>query len=145
MKNRNIVYGMIGLLVGVVLMGATAAVAVNNDNQGMMKMIGMRMESSSSNAEQSTGHAGMSMNDMTGALKDKRGDDFDKEFISTMIAHHEGAVEMADLAKQHAKHDEIKKLADDITSAQTKEISQMQAWQHQWGYQSTGMSGHNGH
>ncbi len=85
----------------------------------------------------------MSMDDMTAVLNGKTGDDFDKEFITGMIAHHEGAVAMAQQAKQNAKHDEIKKMADDIVSAQTKEISQMQAWQQQWGYPTADMSGHN--
>ena len=110
----------------------------------MMKMMGMNTEMMGENSKQSGGHETMSMNDMSAALKDKRGDDFDRDFISMMIAHHEGAVDMADLAKQYAKHDEIKKMADDIISAQTKEISQMQAWQSQWGYSdAASMSGHN--
>lgn len=140
MKNQSIVYGIIGLLVGIIVMGATAAVAVNNDHQGMMKMMGMNTDQKGSDTMQ-----GMSMDDMNATLKDKRGDEFDKEFTSMMIAHHEGAIQMADYAKQFAKHDEIKKLADDITSAQTKEISQMKEWQQLWGYQTTNMSEHSGH
>jgi uncharacterized protein (DUF305 family) len=62
------------------------------------------------------------------------GDDFDKAFLSEMIVHHQGAIDMATLAKQNAKHDEIKKLADDIVVAQTKEIGEMKQWQQQWGY-----------
>ena len=44
---------------------------------------------------------------------------------------------MAKLAKDNAKHDEIKKLADDILSAQSKEIDMMQTWQTDWGYESS--------
>lgn len=145
MQKESLLYGIIGLLAGIVLMGATAAVAVNNDNTGMMKMMGMDTDMMGGDTKQSGGHETMSMNDMSAALQDKRGDDFDRDFISMMISHHEGAVEMADLAKQYAKHDEIKQMADDIISAQTKEISQMQAWQQMWGYQTTNMSGHSGH
>jgi len=51
-----------------------------------------------------------------------------------MIMHHQGAIEMANLAKQQAKHEEIKNMANDIISAQSKEIDMMQSWQTNWGY-----------
>lgn len=79
-------------------------------------------------------HSTMSMADMNTELENKTGDDFDKAFIEMMIEHHQGAVDMAILAKTHAKHDEIKTLSQDIISAQTNEISQMQQWQMDWGY-----------
>lgn len=68
------------------------------------------------------------------SLADKRGDEFDKAFLTEMIAHHESAVEMAQQAKQHAKHSELKTLSDEIISAQSGEISQMKKWQSEWGY-----------
>jgi uncharacterized protein (DUF305 family) len=40
----------------------------------------------------------MTMDDMTAALKNKNGKDFDKTFIETMIPHHQGAIDMANLA-----------------------------------------------
>ena len=73
-----------------------------------------------------------SMNTFT--LDGKTGDEFDKAFISDMVGHHEGAIEMAELAKQNAKHEEIKKLSDDIILAQQKEIDQMEKWYKDWGY-----------
>lgn len=76
----------------------------------------------------------MSMSDMTDDLKGKTGDDFDKAFINMMIAHHEGAIEMANAAKANAKHTEIKAMADDIIGAQSREITQMKEWRTQWGY-----------
>ena len=76
----------------------------------------------------------MSMNGMTGALRGKSGEDFDKAFLSMMIPHHEGAVEMAELALTNAKHDEVRALAEAIIASQTKEINDMKAWQKSWGY-----------
>jgi uncharacterized protein (DUF305 family) len=76
----------------------------------------------------------MTMAQMNDALKTKTGYDFDKLFLSEMIEHHQGAIDMAKLAKTNAKHDEIKKMADDIISAQSKEIDMMQGWQSDWGY-----------
>lgn len=82
-------------------------------------------------------NASMSMADMNTELKGKTGDDFDKAFIEMMIEHHQGAIDMAILAKSNANHDEVKTLSQDIISAQTNEISKMQQWQMDWGYMST--------
>ena len=65
------------------------------------------------------------------------GETYDRNFIANMIAHHQGAVDMAKLAQKNAKHQELKDMANDIISAQEGEISQMTAWQKEWGYPST--------
>lgn len=72
------------------------------------------------------------MSDMMTNLSGKTGDDFDKAFISEMIIHHEGAVEMAEAALVNAKHEEIMQMAHEIISAQTREIQQMKDWQRSW-------------
>lgn len=77
----------------------------------------------------------MSMAEMADGLRDKTGDDFDKAFLSGMIVHHEGAIEMARLAEGRAKHQEIKQLSSVIMSAQDKEIQDMRRWQADWGYE----------
>ncbi|MBE9007517.1 DUF305 domain-containing protein [Fortiea sp. LEGE XX443] len=56
----------------------------------------------------------------------------DQHFIEMMIPHHQGAVEMADLALQKAQRPELKKLVTAIKADQTKEIQQMKAWYKQW-------------
>ena len=127
MNQQSLLYGAIGLLAGLIIAGFGAAYAVNNNYQSMMNMMGMRDQGMMSDAD-------MSMSDMTTSLKGKTGDEFDKAFISGMIAHHQGAIDMANLAKQNAKHSEIKNLADDIISAQAKEIDEMKSWQTKWGY-----------
>lgn len=75
---------------------------------------------------------GQMMMDMNAALRGKRGDDFDRAFLTEMIVHHEGAVEMAELALQNAKHQEIKDLASAIIAAQNKEIGDMKTWLKDW-------------
>lgn len=75
---------------------------------------------------------GSAMDDMMSGLQDKTGDDFDKAFLSEMIMHHQGAVEMAEAALQSAKHQEIKDMARTIISTQTSEINQMQTWGKSW-------------
>lgn len=74
----------------------------------------------------------LEMDSMMAALEGKTGDEFDKAFLSEMIMHHEGAVDMAEAALENAKHEEIKTMANAIISAQTAEIKQMQDWQKAW-------------
>ena len=57
---------------------------------------------------------------------------FDLRFIDAMTPHHQGALDMAKEAKEKSQRPEIKKLADTIIKAQTKEISELQAWRKQW-------------
>lgn len=72
------------------------------------------------------------MTSMNAELQGKTGDAFDQAFLSEMIVHHQGAVEMAKLALTNAKHQEIKDLAKAIIAAQNKEIGDMQTWQKSW-------------
>lgn len=74
------------------------------------------------------------MMDMEDMLKGKTGDDFDKAFLSGMIMHHQSAINMAAPGEANAQHQEVKDLTRAIVAAQSKEISQMQAWQKDWGY-----------
>lgn len=75
---------------------------------------------------------GSAMDSMMAGLEGKTGDAFDKAFLSEMIMHHQGAVEMAQAALKYAKHQEIKDMAEAIISAQTSEINQMQMWGKSW-------------
>lgn len=72
---------------------------------------------------------------MSKTLEGKSGDDLDKQFITDMSIHHAGAIEMAQLALTNAKHQELKDFAQRIIDAQTKEMSDMNMWAVQWGYQ----------
>lgn len=125
MKTKPLLYGLIGFFLG----GLLVAIAATTFNKPEEK------QTANTNSSMSS----MSMDDMTADLKGKTGDDYDKAFIASMIAHHEGAVEMAKLSEKNAKHDEIKKLSTNIISAQEKEISEMKQWQMDWGYSSTQM------
>ena len=137
MNKENIMIGAIGLLVGIVLTGFVAVQVVNNNNTGMMQMMGMDTSRNEQNV--ATDHGTMSMADMNKQLEGLSGDDYDKAFIEMMISHHEGAVDMAELSSSRAKHDEIKQLSQGIISAQQKEISEMKQWQQAWGYASDEM------
>jgi uncharacterized protein (DUF305 family) len=55
------------------------------------------------------------------------GNKTDAAFIADMRAHHEGAIDMAELAQEKADHAQIRSLAGDIISAQKGEIATMKA------------------
>jgi uncharacterized protein (DUF305 family) len=55
------------------------------------------------------------------------GNGTDVAFVADMVPHHEGAIEMAELARERAEHAEIRRLAEDIVSAQQSEISVLTA------------------
>jgi uncharacterized protein (DUF305 family) len=57
---------------------------------------------------------------------------FDKAFIDAMIPHHQSAIEMAKIAHEKSKIPAIKELAENIVSAQQKEIEQLKRWRQQW-------------
>ncbi|CAN5395674.1 hypothetical protein BH10PAT4_BH10PAT4_5190 [soil metagenome] len=120
MQTKPLLYGLIGFFIGGLLV-SIAATTFNKPDQN---------PSSNTNSSMSS----MSMDNLTAELNGKTGEAFDKAFIANMIAHHEGAVEMAKLSAANAKHDEIKNLSEDIIAAQEKEISEMKQWQIDWGY-----------
>ena len=51
----------------------------------------------------------------------------DGAFIAEMVPHHEGAIEMAEVAVEEAEHPEIRELAQNIISSQGEEIAQLEA------------------
>lgn len=49
----------------------------------------------------------------------------DERFIDAMVPHHQGAVEMAEVALDNAEHDEIRQLSKNIIAAQKAEIKDL--------------------
>lgn len=114
MDTKALLYGIIGFLLG----GLIVSIAATTLNQEGGKK------------------DDMNMSQMSSSLKNKKGDEFDKAYLSNMIEHHQGAIDMAELAEKNAKHQEIKTMSQTILSIQQKDIEQMKSWQELWGYKS---------
>lgn len=57
---------------------------------------------------------------------------YDLQFIDTMTAHHQSAIDMSRPAEGKAQHAELKAFAAKIAADQQKEIAQMKAWRDGW-------------
>ena len=136
MNNQAIMYAAGGLVVRVRLTVFLISTAVNNNQTGMMRMMGMdadRIRMNMAGGGMMYG-SNMGMDEMVTELEGKTGEAFDASFLELMIEHHRGAIDMARLIPTRATHDEIKQLGEAIITAQTKEIGDMRDWQQAWGY-----------
>ena len=76
----------------------------------------------------STDHGdGMMSADRVGALTALSGAEFDRQWLTMMIEHHEGAIEMANTELADGENPDAKRMATDIVTAQQREIADMQA------------------
>lgn len=93
--------------------------------------------------DQMAPHAGMDMPDMQehqraameGMMRMDRdmmqgmmADNPDVAFACGMIAHHQGAIDMAQVELEHGDDESMKELAEIIIADQTREIAEMKAW-----------------
>jgi uncharacterized protein (DUF305 family) len=111
-QNNKLLYGIGGIVVGILLVSVFTPMF----RYGGYGMMNWRNNSVSDQRVNSTTQAGT----------------IDKHFIEQMIPHHDGAIAMANLALQKAKHPEIKTLATAIIAAQTTEIQSMNGWYEDW-------------
>lgn len=101
---------------------------INGMNHSSMNMNGMNHNSMPMNAN----------HNMSGMMNDMKSDPnaasapYDLQFIDTMTHHHEGAIEMAEMALKKSTNDELKKFAQKIIDDQKKEIAQMKEWREKW-------------
>lgn len=70
---------------------------------------------------------GMMSNDDMSMLGNAEGPAFDQMFLTMMISHHEGAIEMAATEQQDGKSPDAIRMAEQIEEAQTAEIALMKS------------------
>ena len=99
--NNKIVFGVGGIIIGLLLANIFMPTVFSGYRNGGFGMMGWRNN----------------VNYQTAST-------IDRHFIEQMIPHHEGAVEMAQLALEKSKRAEIKVLAAAIIKDQTKEIQE---------------------
>ena len=66
------------------------------------------------------------------APKSKAAVPYDLMFLDAMVAHHQGAVAMAQPADSNAVHPELKVFARKVIDDQSREIALMTQWRDQW-------------
>jgi uncharacterized protein (DUF305 family) len=114
MNKKTPIYGFIGLVASI----AIAGLAIASDAQADSPQLKQYPQNPST--QTMPRQRGMMMGNV------------DRHFIEMMIPHHEGAIDMAELALNRAERPEIKKLAQLIIKDQQREIEQMRTWYRQW-------------
>ena len=70
---------------------------------------------------------GMGGSGMASGMVMENGEYSDEAFLDAMVPHHQGAVEMAEVALDNAEHGEIRRLARNIISTQRAEIENLRS------------------
>ncbi len=126
-------YKLLSIVLGILLLITICVTIRKNDKRPMRMHNGYHQMSDGSmmrdtHMNQNTSMHGVMM-DMTANMQGKVGSELEKSFITEMIPHHQGAVDMANmLLKDPSVIPELKSFAEGIIKAQTAEISQMNEW-----------------
>jgi uncharacterized protein (DUF305 family) len=65
------------------------------------------------------------MSKMMAAMAAEPSGDVDKDFVATMVPHHQGAIEMAQAELRHGRNERLRRIAQEIIVDQTQEIAAM--------------------
>ena len=129
MNKNNILVGVIALLIGV--LGTNVYLSKNDSSMNMKG--GMHTMPDGTMMKNGGSDSSMNMDSMMDGMlanmKGKSGKDLERAFLSDMIPHHQGAVDMAKLLLQDKTvSPELVKFANAIIAAQESEIGQMREW-----------------
>ncbi|MEO6607626.1 MAG: DUF305 domain-containing protein [Aestuariivirga sp.] len=94
----------------------------------MTKWIAATDEKSLPPAPESVKANQQAMNTMMAGMMVTYSGNADVDFVTGMIPHHQGAIDMAKVELQYGKDAAMQKLATDIVKAQESEITFMQDW-----------------
>ena len=108
--------------------GTAQAKPADGMNTGMMEMMGMggvNLESMPAHVKENMGKMMVTMPAMHEGMMIENPD---VAFACGMIAHHQGAIDMAQVLLAHGENPQMRALADEIIAAQVGEIEQMTSW-----------------
>lgn len=71
---------------------------------------------------------GMATSQQLEELRNAKGADFDTRFLNLMIAHHKGALTMAEEVRNAGVDTRVQELVDDIVAEQSADIRRMEKW-----------------
>lgn len=97
-------------------------------DSGMMEMMGMggmNLESMPEHVQENMRRMMVTMPAMHDGMMNE---DADVAFACGMIAHHQGAIDMAEVLLAHGEDEQMRALAQEIIDAQEAEIEQMTTW-----------------
>jgi uncharacterized protein (DUF305 family) len=122
-------FGLLALLLAVSLALASCAGAGSSSaEQGSSEQDG---DEESADDMQGMDHSNMDMGSggMMGAseMLMEGGEYSDERFIDAMVPHHQGAIDMAEVALENAEHLELLQLAENVISTQQAEIEQLRS------------------
>lgn len=93
--------------------------------QGTMREMMRSMESARTPAAKAYAQA---MDKMHKDMAIEFSDNVGADFARAMIPHHQGALNMAQVALQYAQDDEIRRIAQKTIDDQTKDIKELRSW-----------------
>lgn len=99
--------------------------AMDSAMMDMMGMGGMDLESIPEHVQENMRRMMISMPAMHEGMMME---DADVAFACGMIAHHQGAIDMAEVLLEHGEDSQMRALAEEIIAAQVGEIEQMTTW-----------------
>lgn len=97
-------------------------------NAGMMEMMGMGGMDLESMPEHVQENMAKMMITMPAMHEGMMMEDADVAFACGMIAHHQGAIDMAEVLLEHGDDPQMRALAQEIIAAQGPEIERMTTW-----------------
>ena len=105
----------------------TAVAASNANSTGNMNAMNHNSMMSDANHDMSAMHHSDMKSSPNAASQP-----YDLQFIDTMTHHHQGAIDMAEMALKKTQNAELKTFAQKIIDDQKKEIALMKDWREKW-------------
>lgn len=111
-----------------IFLASTCYATAQSENSQMMNMAKDAVSAASKTLSASSQALDKVNESMMKNMSTKMTGNADIDFIKMMMAHHQGAIDMAKVELEYGKDPEARQLAEKIIAAQQEEIGQMQEW-----------------